>query len=552
MKNSRSLQFNLVVRQILLLVLAIGVLIGINTLDQRQQIKENMVKSTMMFADILVSGIRHPMSVNNTDAIKQQMANIRTNIPYASVYIFDDDQRVVYSSREETVARTFSELQLPQTVTTAIAAGFASERASISSFEQPLAGTPSLLLVQPVANAPDCHHCHGTSRKILGGILITQDLSAMHRTLLRMQIKNGIIGLLGIVLTVLALYLIVARKVVRPIHRMTDLLGETADQVATAANEVATGSQALADGASGQASALEETSASFEEISSMVRETAANAGLTATEVKQAGQKMQSTNDLMQSLIVAMGKIAEASKETRKIIATIDSIAFQTNLLALNAAVEAARAGEAGSGFAVVADEVRNLALRSAEAAKQTAQLIEESQQNADNGVAAADAVKDILAQIVDGVNKVSQLSREITVASDEQAQGVEQINAAVSDVDLVTQTNAAISEAAASASEELSGQAKEMNELVYVLADIVGVRREGTSPAAPATPGRPKPTMPSAGKPQALPAAAKRPVQRQLAPPRPKPAPTPVAKAKGGAAKPAEVIPFDDQEFEDF
>ncbi len=172
MKNSRSLQFNLVVRQILLLVLAIGVLIGINTLDQRQQIKENMVKSTMMFADILVSGIRHPMSVNNTDAIKQQMANIRTNIPYASVYIFDDAQRVVYSSREETVARTFSELQLPQTVTTAIAAGFASERSSISSFEQPLAGTPSLLLVQPVANAPDCHHCHGTSRKILGGILI--------------------------------------------------------------------------------------------------------------------------------------------------------------------------------------------------------------------------------------------------------------------------------------------------------------------------------------------------------------------------------------------
>ena len=484
MKNSRSLQFNLVVRQILLLVLAIGVLIGINTLDQRQQIKENMVKSTMMFADILVSGIRHPMSVNNTDAIKQQMANIRTNIPYASVYIFDDDQRVVYSSREETVARTFSELQLPQTVTTAIAAGFASERASISSFEQPLAGTPSLLLVQPVANAPDCHHCHGTSRKILGGILITQDLSAMHRTLLRMQIKNGIIGLLGIVLTVLALYLIVARKVVRPIHRMTDLLGETADQVATAANEVATGSQALADGASGQASALEETSASFEEISSMVRETAANAGLTATEVKQAGQKMQSTNDLMKGLIVAMGKIAEASKETRKIIATIDSIAFQTNLLALNAAVEAARAGEAGSGFAVVADEVRNLALRSAEAAKNTSQMLEDTGNRVHEGEEIAEKANTFLTQVNAVMHTISTLTDGVSKATEEQQKGIEQVSQALVEIDRVTQNNVEDSDQMARTSEHLNGQTADLRLLIRSLeAIITGSQQNGATVA---------------------------------------------------------------------
>ena len=345
---------------------------------------------------------------------------------------------------------------------------------------------------------------------------------------------------------------LVSNAVILPISRVIKDLSQGADNLLAAANQVSSSSHELADGANRQAASLEETSSALVEVSSMSRQNADNVNQTNLMAENARKSAEVAQESMLKMGVAIASIKRSADQTAVIMKTIDEIAFQTNLLALNAAVEAARAGEAGAGLAVVAEEVRSLALRSAEAAKQTAQLIEESQQNADNGVAAADAVKDILAQIVDGVNKVSQLSREITVASDEQAQGVEQINAAVSDVDLVTQTNAAISEAAASASEELSGQAKEMNELVYVLADIVGVRREGTSPAAPATPGRPKPTMPSAGKPQALPAAAKRPVQRQLAPPRPKPAPTPVAKAKGGAAKPAEVIPFDDQEFEDF
>ncbi|MBD3344585.1 MAG: chemotaxis protein, partial [Chitinivibrionales bacterium] len=170
----------------------------------------------------------------------------------------------------------------------------------------------------------------------------------------------------------------------------------------------------------------------------------------------------------------INKIKTSSDETAKIIKTIDEIAMQTNLLALNAAVEAARAGEAGRGFAVVAEEVRNLAQRSAEAAKNTADLIEGSQKNADNGVAASEDVGRSLEQIGGRVQKVAQLISEVSAASEEQSQGIDQVNTAVAQMDQVTQTNAANSEESASASEELSGQAQNLNVMVAELIAIVG------------------------------------------------------------------------------
>jgi methyl-accepting chemotaxis protein len=343
---------------------------------------------------------------------------------------------------------------------------------------------------------------------------------------------------------------IVSNAVILPISRVIKDLSQGADNLLAAANQVSSSSHELADGANRQAASLEETSSALVEVSSMSRQNADNVNQTNLMAENARKSAEVAQSSMLKMGEAIAGIKKSADQTAVIMKTIDEIAFQTNLLALNAAVEAARAGEAGAGFAVVAEEVRSLALRSAQAAKQTAQLIEESQQNAENGVSAADEVKDILSQIVDGVNKVSQLSREITVASDEQAQGVEQINSAVSDVDLVTQTNAAISDAAASASEELSGQAKEMNELVYVLADIVGVKRERSSSAMSAV----VPVQAYKQPPRKLhaPPAATAMVQRQVAPPRPKPAPAPMPKANANAAKPADVIPFDDQEFEDF
>ena len=191
---------------------------------------------------------------------------------------------------------------------------------------------------------------------------------------------------------------------------------------------------------------------------------------------------------------AIGKIKSSSDQTAKIIKTIDEIAFQTNLLALNAAVEAARAGDAGKGFAVVAEEVRNLAQRSAEAAKNTASLIEESQQNADNGVAVSRKWAGILTQIVESVQKLTQLIGEVSAASQEQSKGIEQIGTAVTQMDKLTQSNAANAEESASASEELAAQAKELGDMVQMLVGIVkGAAARGaiTSTRIPCRRGRP-------------------------------------------------------------
>ncbi|MBN1293835.1 MAG: methyl-accepting chemotaxis protein [Candidatus Latescibacteria bacterium] len=278
------------------------------------------------------------------------------------------------------------------------------------------------------------------------------------------------------------IWFFMSKGIVKALNKVIDGLSSGSDQVSSASSEISSSSQQLAGSASEQASSLEEVSSSLEEMTSMTKQNADNAKQADIMSGEAFEAAEKGTDAMTRMSDAIDKIKMSSDETAKIIKTIDEIAFQTNLLALNAAVEAARAGEAGMGFAVVAEEVRNLAQRSAEAAKNTASLIEESKANADNGVTANKEVVDILSKISQSVQKVKQLVSEVAAASEEQAQGINQVNMAISQMDQVTQTTAANAEESASASQELSSQATELSNMVTMLVSVVsGNNKDGNN-----------------------------------------------------------------------
>ena len=343
----------------------------------------------------------------------------------------------------------------------------------------------------------------------------------------------GIIAIIGI-LAIIAVALLITRSITKPINRIISGLNDGSDQVASASGQVSASSQSLAEGASEQAASLEETSASLEEMSSMTKQNANNSAQADSLMKDANRAVGQANHSMSALTTQMEDISRASEETQKIIKTIDEVAFQTNLLALNAAVEAARAGEAGAGFAVVADEVRNLALRSAEAAKNTAELIEGTVKKVHEGGDLVEKTNTEFTKVAESAGKVGELVSEISAASTEQAQGIEEVNKAVTEMDKVTQQNAANAEESASASEEMNAQAEEMRSYVNDLVALVG-GKGGQASTAHVRPARNASTLQrqTFGKAKAL-AAPKR------------------KQADRKKANPEEVFPLDDKDFADF
>ena len=294
------------------------------------------------------------------------------------------------------------------------------------------------------------------------------------------KIQNSVVGFgsTSVAFALLAAILVTlsSSRMQRTLANLAKHLFSTADLMTEASGQVAAASQSLAEGASAQASSLEETSASLEEMSSMTKRNADSADSAKSLSAQTRAAADAGAADMQEMSRAMTEVKAASDNIAKIIKTIDEIAFQTNILALNAAVEAARAGEAGAGFAVVADEVRSLAQRSAQAAKETAEKIENSIHKSQHGAQISDKVTASLAQIVTKARQVDELVAEIAAASKEQAQGITQVNSAVSQMDKITQSNAASAEESASASEELNAQAVALKASVSELEKLIGAK----------------------------------------------------------------------------
>ncbi|WP_185957241.1 methyl-accepting chemotaxis protein [Gracilimonas mengyeensis] len=266
---------------------------------------------------------------------------------------------------------------------------------------------------------------------------------------------------------------IFSRNLSEKLRETSTQISSVSEQVASASEQVSGASQSLAEGASEQASSLEEMASSHEELEVMTKQNSENAQQANTLMETTRKLLSQTLEEMEQMSKQISLISDSSNQTAAIVKTIDDIAFQTNLLALNAAVEAARAGDAGKGFAVVAEEVRSLAKRSSEAASSTTLLIEESQHNAESGVAVTESLANSLKNVADNAEKVAALVTEIAEASREQSSGLTQVNAAVMEMDSVVQANAASAEETASASQELSAQSNELKIMVAALSRII-------------------------------------------------------------------------------
>ena len=307
------------------------------------------------------------------------------------------------------------------------------------------------------------------------------------------RITGGILGVLALLVT--AGTVGVLRRTGRQLKKITEDFRDGIHTVHEASSQVAGLSGSLSQGTIEQAASLEQTSASMEEMASMTRQNADNSKRAAQVIGDVDRQVTNSNDALAAMVTSMAAIESSSEAVSKIIKTIDEIAFQTNILALNAAVEAARAGEAGAGFAVVADEVRSLAQRSAKAAKDTAVLIEESISRARTGAEQVNGVTSSMDAITAGVAKVKGLVDDVSVASSQQAQGVEQVSQAIAQMEKVTQGTAATAEESAAASQVLKGQAEVATAVVTRLEGMVGANARRAATPAPVVAMRTRPTV---------------------------------------------------------
>ncbi len=469
-----SLQVKIIVLLAVLIVGGLSCIIYLNGVDQEKSVKEEVRKSSHIIADAVFNGLIYPMAQGDNETVRKELVDLKKHLRGGEIFIFGRDKGATFASEQSKVGtdllKEIKSTELTQAVGELLQTGKTSERV----YEEWIGGKPYLTLVQPILNEGKCQQCHPGNEAVLGGMMMRQSLETMYASIRQQKYKSFLVGLVGCLFTLIVIYFVIAKLVTQPLKRVIGELTQNADQVLASADLVASASQTLAEGATEQAAGIEETSASLEEMSSMTMKNAENAGQADRLLQEANSAVARANKDMAGLTHSMAEISRASEETSKIIKTIDEIAFQTNLLALNAAVEAARAGEAGAGFAIVANEVRNLALRAAEAAKNTAVLIEGTVHKVREGSELVTRTNGDFLEVATLTEQSCSLVAEIVEASREQAQGIEQISRAVVEIEKVVQENAAGAEESAAASQELNQLADGMSGVVTALASLVG------------------------------------------------------------------------------
>jgi hypothetical protein len=350
-----------------------------------------------------------------------------------------------------------------------------------------------MVFARPIALTSDCLACHGdpsrspsgNGKDLLGFRMEgwkEGDLHGMFLLKTKMERVNRIVwsGLVEVLAWLVPLALLVGlvaywviSRISRRLKTLTDSVSTGSKEVTSAAAQISASSQSLAHGASSQAGSLEETSVAAEEITSMARKNTDNTQLAATEMEAVSTRVRESDASIAAMIASMEEMNESSQKISKIIQVIDEISFQTNLLALNAAVEAARAGDAGQGFAVVADEVRSLASRSADAAKDTASLIEDLLAKSNAGSATLERVVTVFRGISDSAAKVKTLIDDVSLGSQEQTRGIEQVLRSIQQMDKIIQASAANAQEGAATAQQLSAQAAAMDGIAQQLHAVV-------------------------------------------------------------------------------